>query len=160
MDWFVNIKRPSRFWLDKNNQRKFFDDLAKKFEISKPSQWNKISLDQIEEEGGVGLLRYYGRNMYQTLSKVYPGTSQNSILTLIEVEWKKDWFLSPKGYWKNISNQSVRFESLRQQFKIKSPRDWGKVTIEQIKLNGGDGLLSQYDYSLYNALKSTYPGLA
>lgn len=74
------------------------------------------------------------------------------------MEWKSEWFLRPKGYWKSISNQSGLFDSLQRKFCIKSPKDWGKVTIEQIKLHGGDGLLCQYDYSLFNALKSTYPG--
>lgn len=74
LEWFVHLKRPSGFWLDKRNQREFFDELAKKFEITHPSEWSKISSSQIEVEGGNGILLYFRRSVFRTLKSVYPGT--------------------------------------------------------------------------------------
>jgi hypothetical protein len=51
-------KVPSGFWKDVTNQRKYFDWLRKRLGIQDMESWYKVSLNQIESEGGMysGLL--------------------------------------------------------------------------------------------------------
>lgn len=62
----------------------------------------------------------------------------------------------PHGYWKDPQNQRNFLEKLGKKLKVKEPRDWGKITTQQVKENGGNSLLRMG--TLFSALKRNYPG--
>ena len=79
------------------------------------------------------------------------------------MEWNRDWFENvlsvPQGYWKNKENQRKLFDSLQKRFDIQYPKEWGRVTLQQVIEAGGTGLLHYYQGSVYGALCSIYPGI-
>jgi hypothetical protein len=52
--------KPAGYWNDINNQRTFFDDLAKSLNIQKPEDWNNVSLRTVLEKGG-----YFVNSIYK-----------------------------------------------------------------------------------------------
>ncbi len=46
--------------------------------IKQPSDWYFVSLNQVYEEGGGGLIRHYAGSLRQALQAVYPQYSWNS----------------------------------------------------------------------------------
>ena len=54
------------YWKDKDNQKKFFDQLAIKWNIQKPEDWYKVTTEMVSKEGGRSFIdRYYGGSMRQ-----------------------------------------------------------------------------------------------
>lgn len=65
-------KFPRNLYLaDKENQRKFFDEMARDYKIKDPSEWGQISEKQVEERGGTLILKH--RSLEYALKRVYPG---------------------------------------------------------------------------------------
>jgi hypothetical protein len=57
--------KPQGYWADKKNQRKFFDELAIKWNIQKPEDWNKVTNKMVLEEGGYFIGNYYNTSLQQ-----------------------------------------------------------------------------------------------
>jgi hypothetical protein len=51
------------YWSDLSNQQKYFEKLAKEFNIEKPEDWNIVTQYDIKRTGGNALLKYYGYSM-------------------------------------------------------------------------------------------------
>jgi hypothetical protein len=54
---------PRGYWKDKENQKKFFDQLAIKWNIQKPADWNKVTYDMVLKEGGSSIVYYYNGSL-------------------------------------------------------------------------------------------------
>jgi hypothetical protein len=50
-------------WKDKKNQKEFFDQLAAKWNIQKPEDWNKVSRKMVLKEGGSFVSTYYNGSL-------------------------------------------------------------------------------------------------
>src|SRR5690348_2737640 len=61
------------------------------------------------------------------------------------------------SYWQDKTNQRIFFDQLANKLGIKSQEDWYRVTKKQVEDNGGQELLSYYQYSPIRALESLYP---
>jgi hypothetical protein len=53
--------KPQGYWKDKKNQKEFFDQLAVKWNIQKPEDWNKVTNKMVFKEGG----RFIGSSLQQ-----------------------------------------------------------------------------------------------
>jgi hypothetical protein len=53
-------QNPNGYWTSLATQRQFFDQLALKLGIKKQEDWYKITREQVEANGGRGLLNRYG----------------------------------------------------------------------------------------------------
>jgi hypothetical protein len=63
----------------------------------------------------------------------------------------------PVGYWENVENQrKCMEEKIATALQVTSPDDWYKVTLRNIKLNGGSSIIEKYT-SKYDLLKTIYP---
>lgn len=72
---------------------------------------------------------------------------------------KKFENLFPRSYWKSKENRRKFMDGVAKKLNVKSPMDWGKVTIQQVFELGGGTLLSRYyKSSLYYCLQSIYEG--
>jgi hypothetical protein len=60
---YSTTKLPRGHWLDKENQKAFFDQLAIKWKIQKPEDWNKITAQMIKKEGGSFIDTYYNNSV-------------------------------------------------------------------------------------------------
>jgi hypothetical protein len=56
---YVPVKHHG-YWRDVTNQKKFFDELAIKWNIQQTSDWNKVAAEDVLKEKGKGFIsRYY-----------------------------------------------------------------------------------------------------
>jgi phage anti-repressor protein len=66
--------RSTGFWNSKQNQRKFFEEIANKFGIKKNEDWGKLTHQQILESGGSSILtKKYKGKLHLALKEVFPG---------------------------------------------------------------------------------------
>jgi hypothetical protein len=63
-DTWRNIQ-PKGHWQDLNNQQQFFEKLAIKLNITKPSDWYKVTSNKVFEEGGTFIKKYYNGSLIQ-----------------------------------------------------------------------------------------------
>ena len=54
---------PDGYWNNIENQKKFFDQLAAKWNIQKADDWNKVTLAMVTKEGGYFLAVYYNNSL-------------------------------------------------------------------------------------------------
>ena len=67
--------------------------------------------------------------------------------------WK---FTVPKNFWENIENVKKYTNWLSAQLNIKTMSDWYNVTITDITLNGGKGIMKKFN-SVKELLEIVYP---
>lgn len=65
-------------------------------------------------------------------------------------------FKKPRHYWDDFANQRAFMDGIAQKYQIDTPKNWKKVTKNQIKQEGGSRLLSKYK-SFERLLKAIYP---
>jgi hypothetical protein len=53
------------YWKDLQNQKKFFDQLAIKWNIQKPEDWHKVTYKMVVKEGGSFVSDYYNGSLTQ-----------------------------------------------------------------------------------------------
>ena len=53
------------------------------------------------------------------------------------------YFQSVQGFWENINNQRKYFDWFENKMNFKDKSDWYSITIEEIRNNGGSGLLDK-----------------
>jgi len=129
---------PRGFWLDKANQRDFFDDLAKKLNLEHWQDYYRIRSTEVEENGGKTLLSMY-KNVQRAIESAYPE------------------FVKPDEYWADPKNQRDFLDNIAKQLKIAKWEDWYQVGIKDIEDNGGRVLLKRYNDSIIAALLANYP---
>lgn len=76
------------------------------------------------------------------------------------MDWKTEWFSKvPNSHWKLISNQKKFMDQLAIKFNIQEPKDWGKITAQQLHENGATSILNNYySGSLFGCLQTVYKG--
>lgn len=62
----------SGHWKDMTNQRNFFEKLAKQFNIKHWTDWYNVSREDIQRNGGSGLLNHYANSHLQALEAIFP----------------------------------------------------------------------------------------
>jgi hypothetical protein len=55
----VPTVKPQGYWKNKENQKKFFDQLAVKWNIQKKDDWNKVTKEMALKEGAYFITTYY-----------------------------------------------------------------------------------------------------
>jgi hypothetical protein len=57
--------KPQGYWKDIRNQKEFFDQLARKWNIQNQKDWNKVTNKMVIEEGGRFIGAYYNNSLQQ-----------------------------------------------------------------------------------------------
>lgn len=143
------------------NRKKFLDEIAKKLNIKKPSDWGKVTVQHLQELGGSAFMRLYNDSLFTCLQSIYKGMYLSfRLLRYKDIDWKYEWFRNlPKSYWESMGNRKEFMEKIAKKLKIKNPSDWGKVTVHHFyELGGGALLSSRYNNSLFACLQSIYKG--
>lgn len=71
VDWFAG--HPKSYWNSIDNCRIFLDEVAHKRNIKKPSDWGKITQEEIIDLGGRSFLAQYSGSLIAGLQSVYKG---------------------------------------------------------------------------------------
>ena len=104
-------------------------------------------MDDFSKNHGRGIIKIFNDSVYELLSQLYPQENW--------IPWK--FTQSPNYFWNDIKNQRKFFDYIKNDFNIKTNEDWYKITCDDIKINGGRGVLGKYNNSLFQALKNVYP---
>lgn len=122
------------------NRKSFLDDLAKKLNIKKPSDWGSITAQHVHELGGGTLIStYYKESLFRCLQSVYKGKIFTAITQ--DIEWKRDWFVFvprfPKTHWSIPENSRQFMDDVAISSNIRYQSDWRKVSLAVIRNRGG-----------------------
>eukprot|EP01027_Heterolobosea_sp_BB2_P000282 GEZU01000413.1.p1 GENE.GEZU01000413.1~~GEZU01000413.1.p1 ORF type:complete len:468 (+),score=89.89 GEZU01000413.1:405-1808(+) len=134
---------PRGYW-SLQNQRQFFDGIAKRLKINTLDDWYNVTHAQVLELGAGSVLRYHDNSLMRALQAVYP-----------EHPW--DFPLKCRNYWKRSENQRDFVKKMEQQLNITDLDGWYSVTTTQLQERGGSGLLSFFGGSLLRLLRTVYP---
>jgi hypothetical protein len=115
-------KRKSKgHWMSMVNRKSYFLRLGEKFGFKDLSDWYKISRDDIDSNGGAGLLEYYCNSPMRALQDVYP---------------KYNWLPWKFNKWKTGFIGEKELSSfvgyLTKELKIKDMQDWYRISLNQI----------------------------
>eukprot|EP01114_Cavostelium_apophysatum_P003467 TRINITY_DN1335_c0_g4_i6.p1 TRINITY_DN1335_c0_g4~~TRINITY_DN1335_c0_g4_i6.p1 ORF type:complete len:879 (-),score=171.48 TRINITY_DN1335_c0_g4_i6:765-3401(-) len=137
---------PKGYWADTANQRKFFDEMAKAFNISSEDDWYNVSTKDITSFGGSTILiSAYGGSLSKTLMTVYP-----------EKNWHPWKFTNLKNYWTNAENQRTFCDLLAKHLQFQHWEEWYQVEHDHFVSFGGKSLLRQYEDSIPKMLTTIY----
>eukprot|EP01114_Cavostelium_apophysatum_P021810 TRINITY_DN7703_c0_g1_i1.p1 TRINITY_DN7703_c0_g1~~TRINITY_DN7703_c0_g1_i1.p1 ORF type:complete len:1057 (-),score=241.58 TRINITY_DN7703_c0_g1_i1:7-3177(-) len=86
--WTFSDRQPLGYWNNAASQRDFLDRFASSRGVKNWKDWFGVTIQDINEAGGAGLLNYYGHSLRRALAAVYPehswfsfGESGDSIAT-------------------------------------------------------------------------------
>jgi len=164
LDWSEELKRPPRgtkrtvpkmiqktvnFWYDTYNRRSIFDQVAKKYNVQKITDWYKVNgsviNSEIQQLGGVELLKLYG-TLPKAIQSCFP-----------EHNWNNSRFKSSTFYLSVAEHRREFVDKLAKKLGVKKPEDWYKVSAAQVWQHGGAGLLRYFGGSFEKALISLMP---
>ena len=145
-DTFLSTKKPQGYWENIDNQRKLFDEIGKKFNITSMNDWNTISRKSITSvKGGSSVLNKYS-SIQEALETLYP-----------EFEWNVlDRKKVSRNFWIDKNNHRVILDKIIKDLNLSSPKDLLSLSKQDIKKAGCKSLYSHYP-NLYCALKENYP---
>lgn len=66
------VRQPN-FWLNKLNQQKFFEDIAKTLAIKRSNEWGAVKVQQIVNLGGGTLMVRNRGSLKRALCAAFPG---------------------------------------------------------------------------------------
>ena len=153
---FPNEKSPRmNNFTDKDQILEFINYVKEKLNLNTPEDWNALTKKQIRSFGGNNLLKKYSLFDIKCL-----GCPE---VKLIFAAQSKN-LPKAKGYWDKQENIDSFFDNLQKNLNICTIDDWKRVSQNQIRSNGGRGLLSKYSkeklineriQSLFNENKSS-----
>jgi hypothetical protein len=139
--------RKKWFWGMQKNRVEFLHKYAKERAILSPAQWREVTLREIAEAGGRGLIDYHASSMWRILGDLYDEGTVRKVLQGRRMA---------KGHWEDVSNVRTFLEDVASRLEIETPEDWRAVRLEEVVELGGAGMLKQYKDSLFSALEHAY----
>ena len=137
---------PNGYWDKIENKRAFFDRLALSKGIRNASDWKRVTLKDVRECGGGGLLQQYNSSIHAALTDVYGSEVASEMRPT-----------RPHGHWRDISNARDLLDAIAKEFSVKRPEDWARVKPSDIRDRGGASLLVLHRNSVLDLLRAAYP---
>ena len=128
---FRNSPQPAGYWENQKNIDNFLSKIKEKYNLNTPEDWNSITKNQIESNGGWSLFSKY--SMFQLKCLACPEGK------LIFKNSKK-----APGYWENQENVDKFLSKIQGKYNLNTPDDWNSITSSHIQSNGGGTLLKKY----------------
>ena len=127
----IHPKSPTR--LLGQNSTSFMDWLGKELGFDKMEDWYKLTIEDINRNGGASLITKHKRSPLNLLRHAYPNH-----------KWEH-WGFSkiPKGYWS--ANERDFLDRLAPKLGFKSMEDWYNIHSKQISEHHGSSLIRKYD---------------
>eukprot|EP01125_Pyxidicula_operculata_P020286 TRINITY_DN7472_c0_g1_i1.p1 TRINITY_DN7472_c0_g1~~TRINITY_DN7472_c0_g1_i1.p1 ORF type:complete len:592 (-),score=76.57 TRINITY_DN7472_c0_g1_i1:48-1700(-) len=108
--------------------------------------WYNVKATDFKTHGYFGILRKYNSSPVVALQAIYG-----------DYEWEPWRFMKvPPNYWNELSNRRKYLDYLAKTLKIKKMSDWYRITLNDIKLNQGSGLIHRFE-RIYDLLINTFP---
>ena len=141
-DWEFEVSKPSGYWNNVNNVKKFLEELFISLKLEKIEDFRNVSYNTLKKYGG-GPIFNTTKNFTELLRKIYPHINWN-------IRNKE------KNYWKSTFNQRKSLEELYFKLELKSFEDWRFVPSAVFK-NNGIHWVSEFYPSTENALQTLFP---
>ena len=126
---FNKNKQPAGYWDNKENINNFFEGIKQKYNLNTPEDWNSITQQHIQSNGGRTLLS--NLSMYELKCMACP--EGKSIFTNPP---------QPASYWDNKENILQFISKLKEKYNLNTPEDWKRISKHQIVAEGGWGLIN------------------
>jgi hypothetical protein len=112
--WETNTtqRKPTGYWQDVGNQRKFFDRMALMLNITKPEDWYSVTIDRLLKNGGSFIRKYYKSSLVQ-------GTLFN-ITSFLQIKALNAAY--PEYKWMSYNRFSFRHDKHQSYVASKSQR--------------------------------------
>eukprot|EP01114_Cavostelium_apophysatum_P017418 TRINITY_DN5168_c0_g2_i1.p1 TRINITY_DN5168_c0_g2~~TRINITY_DN5168_c0_g2_i1.p1 ORF type:complete len:407 (-),score=50.27 TRINITY_DN5168_c0_g2_i1:303-1523(-) len=160
--WNPNdFKKVTRgYWMDQSRHVLFFDELARKLNITSWEEWYKVTNHDVKFHGGRALLRYYeGDSHIKALMSAYPHLPWD-VRRFKTGYWREDrerLLTSHDRGWNNPQNRLEFTELLAKKLHFQNWQDWYRVSKDDFRRFGGAALLARYGNSIENLLVDLYP---
>ena len=145
----TKVKRKNNYFSSIENQRNVLQNIFIKLNLKELEDWKKVSLQQLRENGGSFIGRYYSNNFKKLLRTIYPTHNwqfQKEIL-----------HKTSRNYFDSFENQKNFMDDLFLKLKLNSLDDWLKISRKKIAKYGGHSLLIYYSNDMKKLLSSVYP---
>eukprot|EP00011_Vannellida_sp_DIVA3-517-6-12_P005340 CAMPEP_0114617818 /NCGR_PEP_ID=MMETSP0168-20121206/7390_1 /TAXON_ID=95228 ORGANISM="Vannella sp., Strain DIVA3 517/6/12" /NCGR_SAMPLE_ID=MMETSP0168 /ASSEMBLY_ACC=CAM_ASM_000044 /LENGTH=455 /DNA_ID=CAMNT_0001828959 /DNA_START=111 /DNA_END=1475 /DNA_ORIENTATION=- len=144
-------RREKGHWDSEENQRKFLEAFAaeRNLDPSSPSAWAAVSVRELRDYGGRGLLGRHGNSVRRAVTAVFPSLRDADELQLSA---RKE-----RGHWLDPANRRAFLDRIAAEKGVKSVEDWRQVTTMDVKEAGGARLLAMFNHSLHAILADAYP---
>lgn len=146
----VDIKKirpvmPKGYWKSRKNCRRFFEEFAAAKGITQPSDWQRVTVTDIKEAGGGGLLSAFNFSLLEALRASF-GDDYNAVTCRATVQ-RSSWTASLLFDF---------FETSKAPLGVSDLDDWLRVSREELaSVAGGYSFLA--NYSLLEGLRIAYP---
>ena len=143
----MNLSKPSGFWNDISNQRKFMDDLFITLNYINNEDWYNLTNAIMRKNKGEYLIKKYKSSSYNLISTIYK-----------EYDWLPWKFKNVEtGFWENHENQEKYMIWLFKELKYTKLEDWYTISIRVInKEYGGTTLTQKYNSNPYKLISAIY----
>jgi hypothetical protein len=133
-------------WDYMDNRKDFLNNLGKQLGFKQIEDWYSITCQQINENGGAGLLSKCGGSPSKMVMSAYS-----------DHKWISTRFSHVlRGYWEIEDNQRNYLDTLGQKLGFKKMEDWYNISKNPIIQNGGSWILSKYGNSPYKFVMVVY----
>ena len=139
---FSNPPLKSGYWENEENILHFLSKIKEKYNLHTIEDWNSITREHIQSNGGSRLLSNY--SLFELKCMACPEG---------KLSFKKT--KQAPGYWENQENVHQFLSKIREKYNLKTSDDWNSITHKLIRSNGGRRLLSKY--SIYELKCMAFP---
>ena len=137
--------KPSGYWNNYQNILRFLDEIKEIYSLNTQEDWNLITRNQIQSHGGGSLFKKYSIFDLKCL-----GCPEGKSLFV------KPEKIKPPGYWDNEKNRNDFFEKLKLKYNLNTPQDWKRLSVDQIRLQGGSWLFYENNKYLLDTIQINF----
>jgi len=137
------------FWREKRNARRFLEKLARVLRIKSFLEMGRITVGQIREAGGEGLLERHGGSVRAVICFAFDGRKTAA-----------EFAAAGETYWEDGGHIRLFMDEVASRYGWESlplQRRWSALTKKDVSECGGGLLLKSCGGSLEELLKRAYP---
>ena len=118
------------YWENQENIHNFLAKIKEKYNLNTPEDWNSITVNHFQANGGSTLVTLY--SMFE--------------LKCLACPEGKNIFKNHQSirYWENHENILQFLTGLKEKYNLNTTEDWNTITHKHIQSNGGGTLLNKY----------------
>ena len=128
---FDNQPKPTGYWEKKENVLQFLSEIKQKYLFTTPEDWNSLTKEHIEPNGGSSLLSKY--SIFDLKCMACP-----------EGKYSFSRSKLPAGHWESKDNIEKFLSQIKEKYDLNTPDDWNSIKKSTIRSNGGGSLLHKY----------------
>lgn len=138
---------PDNLWNRDDDRRKYLQWLFEHLKMKDMEDWYHIRKSDLISSNGIGMLKYYKGSISKMLKDNFK-----------DHKWMIWRFSSVNaGFWREKENQLDYLQWFSDQRNMKRKEDWYNITTRDLLVNGGDGILVQYNNSISSMLTEVFP---